>query len=207
MKTTRLEGLSTWAEFQAERGIDFNGYHLASAAGGILIDPMPLTPEQQTRVKERGGVRWIVITSAEHLRAGPALARVFDAQVLAAGHEKGRLGEQAQQVDQWFETTSDLPAELQPHLEVLPLRGGKSPMEPALHLKNLQALYFGDVVRSHVSGVLRLLPPEKMSDAFEVQRSLLGLASMAPEAILLGDGDSLYTGAADAFERLLATFD
>jgi hypothetical protein len=206
MKNTRLEGLSSWSEFQTDRGIDFNGYHWKTPAGGILIDPMPLSEGQQAKLKERGGVRWIVITSAEHLRAGPALKAAFDAQIVAAKSEQDRMGEGAQAVDHWFESSADLPADLDAHLQYFPLEGGKSPMEPALHLKSIGALYFGDVVRSHVSGVLRLLPDEKLRDKDRVQVCLRAMADLTPQAILLGDGDSLYTGAQQAFADLLSTF-
>ncbi len=203
MKITKLEGLHVWHEFQADRGIDFNGYFWKSSAGGVLIDPMPLTKDEIQKIQDAGGVRWILVTNAEHLRAAPALKDVFGASVLAPSQEMGRLGEGAAHIDAWFEGQSDLPGDLGECLAVYPLRGGKSPVEPALYLKPLQALYFADVVRSHVSGALRLLPDEKLADPKLVAESLRALADLPLEAVLLGDGDSIYNGAREAFGTLL----
>jgi glyoxylase-like metal-dependent hydrolase (beta-lactamase superfamily II) len=204
MKNTRLEGLQVWNEFQSERAIDFNGYVWHGPAGGLLIDPMPLEAEDIETIKSRGEVRWILVTSAEHMRASAELARAFGAQVLAVSQERERFGDAAEQVDHWFANHSELPDELGAVVDIIELRGGKSPMEPALYLKPLKAIYFGDLVRSHVSGVLRLLPPEKLQDAQQVASSLTQLADLDVEAVLLGDGDSLYTGARQALNDLLA---
>lgn len=206
MKNTRLEGLSYWGQYQPERRIDFNGFHWASPVGGLAIDPMALDAAGLAELGERGGLRWIVTTNAEHLRAAPALKEAFGAQLLAPAEERARLGESAALVDAWFEGNADLPEELQRVLEVYPLRGGKSPMEPALYLKPLQAVYFADLVRCHESGRLRLLPDEKISDRAAVLVSLRALEELELQAVLLGDGDGIYNGAAAAFEELLGLY-
>jgi hypothetical protein len=203
MKNTRLEGLSYWGRYQADRHIDFNGFHWNSPVGGLAIDPMDLDAEGVSGLTERGGVRWILVTNAEHLRATPALKETFGALVLAPTEERQRLGDGAATVDGWFEKTGDLPEDLQQVLELYPLRGGKSPMEPALYLKPLQALYFADLVRSHESGRLRLLPDPKIADRAAVLASLRALEGLPVNAVLLGDGDGIYNGAASALVELL----
>ena len=204
MKITRLPGLSTWAEFQSDRNIDFSGFHWATPAGGLLIDPMPLDAGQLAKLQERGGARWIFVTSAEHMRAAPQLAQSTGAKVIAMTQERARFENAATSVDLWIESTSDLPAELAELVDVIPLHGGKSPVEAALYLKPLEAFYFGDVIRSHESGTLRLLPDPKVQDMAALEHSLAPLTDRAPQAVLLGDGDSLYTGAAEALAELLA---
>ena len=44
------------------------------------------------------------------------------------------------------------------------LGGGKSEAEPAFVIEPMRAAIFGDLVRSHESGRLRLLPDPKLSD-------------------------------------------
>jgi len=203
MKTTRLPGVRYWGQYQPDRHIDFNGFHWSSPAGGVLIDPMPIDDDGVAELREAGGVAWILVTNKEHLRAAPELKATFGAALLAPAEERERLGEDAAHVDGWFSTTQDLPAELQPHVDVIPLRGGKSPMEPAFYLKPLQALYFADLVRSHVSGELRLLPDPKIQDRAQVLVSLREVAALPVQAVLLGDGDGLYRGADEALNELL----
>jgi hypothetical protein len=205
MKSTRLEGIRYWGQYQPDRRIDFNGFHWQSPAGGVLIDPMPLDGDQLEELRGLGGAAWILVTSKEHLRAAPELREALGARLLAPAEERERLGEAAAEVDGWFSRTEDLPPELAQHLEVIPLHGGKSPMEPAFYLKALQALYFADLVRSHASGALRLLPEEKIRDRAEVLVSLREVADLPVEAVLLGDGDGIYRGAEEALRELLGT--
>jgi len=84
----------------------------------------------------------------------------------------------------------------------LPVRGGKTEGEMALYLKPLRAIVFGDVVRSHVSGRLTLLPDGKLSDRLAVLDSLRRVIPLPFEAILVGDGDCVYQDAREAFFRM-----
>lgn len=202
MKSTRLTGLHYWSEYQADRRIDFNGWFWERDGGNVVIDPMPLDADGLAFVRERGGARWILVTSAEHLRAAPELSAALDAETLAPAAERGRFGDGANAVHGWFEVPNGLPNALADDLEVFGLRGGKSPMEPCFHLRSHGALYFGDLVRSHVSGNLCLLPEPKLTDRGAVVDSLRELASLAPEAILLGDGDPILRGAGEAWRAL-----
>ena len=205
MKSTRIAGLHYWGEFQADRRIDFNGWFWERSGGNVLIDPMPLDEAGVAFLRERGGVQWILVNNADHLRAAALLGRDLDAELIAPAAERERLGEAAMSVRHWFETAADLPGGLADEVEVVPLAGGKSPMEPAFHLKPLSALYFGDLVRSHETGALRLLPDPKISDRAAVVASLQPLKGATPDAILLGDGDPILSGAAGALESLLGS--
>ncbi|MFT7671044.1 MAG: hypothetical protein ACI8X5_003759 [Planctomycetota bacterium] len=203
IKATRLEGLSYWGEYQPERGIDFNGFHWQRAQGGVLIDPMPLDAEGVAKLKELGGARWILITNAEHLRAGVTLKQAFGAKLLAPTQERERLGDKATEVDEWFEDQSSLPEDLRDDVQVFALLGGKSPMEPALYLEPLGAFYFADLVRCHQSGRPRLLPEPKLSDKAQVISSLQALPELSIEALLFGDGDGIYNGAEATFQSFI----
>ena len=203
IKTTALEGLCYWSRFQADRGIDFNGFLWIRPAGNLLLDPMQLDASELGFVRAKGGARWILLTNFDHLRATARLKEVLGARVLAPAGERERFGGDAALVDLWFETADDLPPDLKDDVEVHLIRGGKSPVEAALFLKPNGGLLFGDAVRSHVSGTLRLLPDEKLADRAAVVASLQPLRALPVRGILLGDGDSIFYKGREAFEEFL----
>lgn len=199
MKKTNLDGLYYWARYQADRAIDFNGFYWKRDDGGLLVDPMPLEAEELTQLEELGGVKWILISNADHLRSAPQLKERFGAQILAPAEDRERFGEEASCVDSWFKDSSELPEGVEVHW----IRGGKSAVEPYFHLASINALLFADVVRSHVSGQLMLLPDAKLADRAAVLEDLGHLGSFEPDAILLGDGDCLFRGASEELDRFL----
>jgi len=203
IKRTACAGIFTWSAFQAERGIDFNGFLWVRPEGNVLIDPMELDQEGLADVHAKGGAAWILLTNYDHLRAAPRLADVLAAKILAPAGERERFGQDAGLVHGWFSTSADLPVDLQEEIDVIELRGGKSPIEAALFLKEPGALVFGDLVRSHVSGRLMLLPDPKLTDRAMALESLAALRSLTPAAVLLGDGDSFFFRAAEAFSEFL----
>lgn len=200
MKDTRLPGVLTWSEYQADRRIDFNGFYWRAegARPGLLFDPMPLSAEQRAQVAESGGAAWILLTNADHLRAAPELKAEFSARLAAPACERERLGAAAAEVDLWLAPDAELPAELGDALAVHWVHGGKSEFEAAFELRPLEAVVFGDIVRSHVSGELRLLPDPKLSDRAAAVKDLAPLLARTWRALLLGDGDSLFRDAAGA---------
>ena len=201
MKSTVLEGLYYSGEYQPDRRIDFNGFLWAREGGGVLIDPMPLSEPQAEFAAGTGSIDWILLTNFDHLRAAPELARRFGAKVVAPAAERGRFGEAASQVDHWFESRADLPGGLAEVVDVHLLHGGKSEVEAAFVLEPLRAVVFGDLVRSHESGRLRLLPEPKLSDAARALEDVRALPGPF-EAVLLGDGDSLFLNAQGALDAL-----
>ncbi len=203
MKTTALEHVHTWPVWQADKRIDFNGFLWTRPKGNLLIDPMPLTDDQRAFLDERGGAARILVTNADHLRAAPELKAALGAELLAPQGDRERFGEHAPLIDHWFDDV--LPGELAALAEVRPLRGGKGPVEPALYLTAERAWLFGDLVRSHVSGRLMLLPEAKSTDPAQMAADVRALAGHEVDAVLLGDGDSLFRGAAEAWAELQAS--
>lgn len=202
MKRTAIEGLHTWGRFQPDRELDFNGFYWARPGGGVLFDPMPLDGAERGILERLGGARWAVLTNFDHLRAAPELRRELGLTVCAPAEERARFGDAAQVVDRWYTAAEGLPAEL--GIEARELRGGKSPVEMALWIRPLKVLLFGDLVRSHEAGRLRLLPDAKLADRARVVGSLRELASLPIEGVAVGDGDSAWFRAAEAYRELLA---
>ena len=203
MKDTVLEDLRVWSVFQSDRRIDFNGFFWRRAKGNVMFDPMPLDGVQERLVEAAGGVDAIVLSNADHWRATSAIADRFGARIAAPAGDRERFEARAGHVTDWFTCAGGLPCALADDLELRWIRGGKSPWEAAFWLRPLRALCFGDAVRSHVCGALRLLPDDKQSDPRQLQADVLALRDLNAQAILLGDGDSLFCGARSAFLEFL----
>ncbi len=205
MKKTSIDGLHYWGRLQADRQIDFNGFFWARPEGGVLFDPMELSAEERGLLENLGGAKRVIITNFDHLRATAELKSELGLEVWAPAAERERFGEAAAVIDHEYTAEGGLPAEL--GIEAFELHGGKSEVEMALYLGPLQAILFGDVVRSHESGALRLLPDPKVSDRAALVRDLRALGTLEVRAILLGDGDSQFYRADQAFAEFLQGLD
>jgi hypothetical protein len=203
IKKTTLQDIYYWSRFQSDRGIDFNGFLWTRPDGNVLLDPMDLSATELAAVREKGGARWIVLTNFDHLRDAVHLKHALGAELLAPAGDRGRFGTTGTEVDLWFEGAGDLPPELREAIAVHPLRGGKSPVELALFLRGPDALLFGDLVRSHVSGELMLLPDPKLADKAAAIESLQPLRALPIQGLLLGDGDCIFYHAKEAFTEFL----
>ncbi len=203
MKRTNLDGLHLWSAFQPEHGIDFNGFFWARQGGNVLFDPLPLTAADATFIRDRGGARFIVLTNADHWRGTDAARETFRAEVCAPGGDRERLARDGRRVDHTYDPGAGLPEALRDAIDLFPIRGAKTPGEVALYLKPIRALLFGDVVRSHASGRLTLLPDAKLPDKGAVLDSLRRVIPLEFEAILVGDGDPVFHDARETFFRML----
>ncbi|MEZ5979051.1 MAG: hypothetical protein R3F34_12615 [Planctomycetota bacterium] len=200
MKSTRIQGVHYWSRYQPDRRIDFNGFFVADPSGGVLLDPMPLAPEEVSELHALGGVRTILVTNADHARAAASLRTETGARIVAPACDRELLGDDF--ADDWFESSDDLPPGMSTRFQLAWLRGGKRPQEAAFWIEPCRAWYFGDAVRSHESGRLRLLPDPKIADRDALVASVRGLSGRDVQAILLGDGDCIFNGAREAFEAL-----
>ena len=205
MKKTILDGLHLWSAHQPDRGIDFSGFFWARPGGGVLFDPLPLDEAGLAGIAASGGARWIVLTNADHWRAADAFRDRFGAEVLAPAADRGRLETDGRRPDRLYSAASDLPAELRDDIDVIPVRGCKTPGEVVLFLKPIRALLFGDVVRSHATGRLELLPDTHLPDKTAVLDSLRRVIPLPFEALLLGDGDGVFHNAREALFRMFDT--
>jgi uncharacterized cupin superfamily protein len=205
MKSTVLDGVHVWSAWQADRRIDFNGFFVEGLGGGLLIDPLPLDATRLARVRERGGAAHVLLTNADHWRGTADVAAALGCRVLAPAGDRERFGERAGKVDAWYESTADLPEGLREGIDVVLLRGGKSPVEAALVLRPQRAVMFGDAVRSHASGRLQLLPDDKLADKDALLTSFRPLLSRPIDAVLVADGDCTWRDGREALFAMLDT--
>lgn len=197
MKTAHRPDVLAWSRFDEGRNLDFHGWLWAGPEGGVLIDPVAMSPHDRAHLGKLGGARWIVITNSDHVRAAPELARELGAQVAGPAGERETLGVAC---DRWLADGD----EVAPGLVVHTLEGSKTPGELALVLDGTTAI-FGDLVRSHAGGSLCLLPDAKLRDRAAAVRSVARVLELHPriDAVLVGDGWPVFRDGAARLRELL----
>ncbi|NMG06364.1 MBL fold metallo-hydrolase [Brasilonema sp. UFV-L1] len=198
MKSLHRYDLYGWSSFNKERNIDFNSIAWIRPNGNILIDPLSLSSHDYEHLNSLGGVRWIVITNSDHVRAAKEIAHVTGAQIAAPAAEQSHFPIEC---DRWLCDHE----ELVPGLRAIELHGSKTPGELALLLEQT-TLITGDLVRAHKAGSLMILPNDKLSNREQAVASVQRLAQLSDiEAVLVGDGWSVFRDGGLALKELVAT--
>ncbi len=183
--------------FDEEKQFDFNGHLWVRTEGNVLIDPVPMGPGDRDQLEALGGAKLIVLTNRDHDREAVGFRELTGAQLVA--HEAD-----APLFDFPIDRTVTNGEEIVPDLRVLHLEHGKSPGEMALIWRGGQVAFVGDFVWGSPAGALSLGAPPKVSDharALLQLRKLLAIRGL--DALLLGDGHSLHSGAREALLALL----
>jgi uncharacterized cupin superfamily protein len=192
-----FEGLYSWSVFDEEKQFDFNGHLWVRAEGNVLIDPVPMGTADRAQLDALGGAKVIVLTNRDHDRAALGFREQTGAQLIA--HEAD-----APLFDFPIDRTVTDGEEIVPDLRVLHLEHGKSPGEIALVWRGGAVAFIGDFVWGAPAGALSFGAPPRVSDPVQALlqlRKLLAIRTL--DALLLGDGHSLYAGAREALLKLL----
>jgi Metallo-beta-lactamase superfamily len=184
MKSLHHPNLYNWSSFDEERNIDFNSIAWIRPEGNVLIDPLPLSDHDWKHLQTLGGAAWIVVTNSDHIRDSAAIAQQTGAQIAGPRGEKETF---PLRCDRWLDEGEDLVSGLM----AIVLQGSKTPGELALLLEG-KTLITGDLVRAHRPGALMLLPPSKLQDQAAALASVRRLAELPVEAVLVGDGWSVF---------------
>ena len=197
MKRLMFEGLYSWSVFDEEKQFDFNGHLWVRPEGNVMIDPVPMGPGDRAQLDALGGATTIVLTNRDHDRAAVGFRQQLGAQLVAHAAEAG-------QFDFPIDRTVADGEAIVPDLRALHLEHGKSPGEMALIWRGGEVAFIGDFVWGAPAGRLTLGAPPKVSDHARALLQLRKLLAIRPlDALLLGDGHSLYTGAREALLMLL----
>lgn len=199
MKSTHRSDIFTFSTFDEPRNLDFNGYFLVRPQGNVLVDPVPLRPHDREHVRELGGVQHVLVSNSDHVRDAAPLAELFGAKVTGPAAERASFPTPC---DHWLGDGGDTKEWLD-GLEVLSLRGSKTPGELALIVDG-DTLITGDLIRGHVGGALNLLPDAKLSDRKAAIESVRAIASRTQiDAVLVGDGWPVFSGGHACLAALL----
>lgn len=205
MKFLHRPDLFCWSEFNPDRNLDFHSYLWVRGPGAnVAVDPLRLTDHDAEHVQREGGIAWIYLTNADHVRDAAEVARRFGARIAAPAAEKDLADYADLPVERWLD-----PGEtLDNGIRCLAMAGSKTPGELAFLLPGNDTAICGDLVRGQRAGRLNLLPDAKLTDkkaAIEAVRHLAERPGL--ETVLVGDGWPVFGTARSALARLLAEVD
>lgn len=190
-----LPGIWQWSWFSEEKQLDFNGLFLHVGEHKIVIDPPPMTAEASTLIRRQGQLDYIIVTNRDHAREASAYQADFRCQLQVPESDAPQMDLKATRT---FKDGELLPG----GIWVVHLQNQKSPGESALFLQQGKGiLIIGDALIGKPSGSLSLLPAEKYVDAGKAKEGLRRLLKYNFDAILVGDGASILTGAKQAVEK------
>lgn len=192
-----LPGIFEWSWYSTEKGYDFNGHLVVSGKERVLIDPPPMTPEEEEQVKEMGPLAAILITNVHHTREASKYRNVFGTKVLVP--EKDAQGIDMEHAAT-FRSGDFLPA----GLEALGVPNNKSAGETALYLARNGGIWIlGDALIGNPKGNLSLMTADKYKDISKAKEGIRVLLGRDFSAVLVGDGVSLLHGGRQALDRFL----
>lgn len=190
-----LPGIWQWSWFSEEKQLNFNGLFLTVGEHRIVIDPPPMTAEAATFIRRQGQLDYIIVTNRDHAREAAACQADFRCQLQVPDADAAQMDLKPTKT---FKDGELLPG----GIWVIQLQDQKSPGESALFLQQGKGvLIVGDALLGKPSGSLSILPAEKYADAPKAKAGLRRLLKYQFDAILVGDGASILTGAKAAVER------
>ena len=196
MKRVMGDEFYCWSVFSEDRQIDFNGHLWVRGEGNVIIDPVPMIDSDLAQLDALGAVSDIVVTNRDHERQAAFFRARSGAQVVAHEADAPLL-----------ETAPDRTVadgeEIVPGLRAVHLRHGKSPGEIALYWPSKRLVLAGDLIVGTPLGKLSLLPDPKLENPAAAVLELRKLLALEFDAILLGDGHSLLSGAREHLLRCL----
>jgi uncharacterized cupin superfamily protein/glyoxylase-like metal-dependent hydrolase (beta-lactamase superfamily II) len=196
MQRLALSGAYAWSQWQPGRNMFFSSHLLVRDGGNVAFDPLPLEEEDAREIEALGGVATILLTNRDHERGAAAMRERFGARVLSSRPEADLF---ELRVDETFER------EALPGITAIALEGAKTPGEVAFWIADLATAVVGDAIIGVPAGALSFLADEKLADPVRLALSLRRLWSPWVNALLLGDGASLFAGVDDALGALLET--
>lgn len=193
-----LPGIWQWSWFSEEKQLNFNGLLLTVGEHRILVDPPHLTPEASTMIRSQGQLDYIIVTNRDHAREAAACQAEFRCHLQVPDADAPHMDLKPTKT---FKDGELLPG----GIWVIHLQDQKSPGESALFLQQGKGVVIvGDALIGKPPGSLSLLPPEKYADVVKAKAGLRRLLKYQFDAILVGDGTSILTGAKAVVEQAVA---
>ena len=196
MKQLHKPSLFGWSAVDETRNVDFNTTVWIRDEGNIVIDPMPLSPHDQAHLESLGGVAWIVMTNSDHIRSAVDIAAIFGAKLAGPAGERETWPFPC---DAWLADGDQLVE----GLTAFTCDGSKTPGELVLRIGD-DTIVTGDLIRAHRGGALMILPDPKLTNPSAAKQSVARIAALpAVDAVLVGDGWHLFSGAGTALKSLV----
>ena len=192
-----LPGIFQWSWFSQEKGMDFNGHLIVEGRERVIVDPPPMSPEDQVQIEKHRPIGFILITNRDHVRETYACRKFFGAKVLVPDQDASQI---PIQTDGTYKNGESLPCSL----KAIHIPDAKSPGECAFLLnRDKGVLILGDALIGKPAGRLNLLPPDKFADPKKAKEGIKVLLQASFDAVLVGDGVSILTQGKQAVQDFL----
>jgi hypothetical protein len=192
-----LPGIWQWSCFSDEKQLDFNGLFLTVGEHRILVDPPPMIPADVLHIKRGGRVDYILITNRDHLREAAAYKADFACQLWLPEIDASQMDVKADKMYKDGELLSG-------GIWAVHLHDQKSPGECALFIQQGKGIMIvGDALIGKPPGSVSMLPSEKYPDTTKARDGLRRLLKYNFDALLVGDGASILSGAKPVVETAL----
>ena len=189
-------GILAWSRFSPPNGYDFNGTLILDPGGNLCVDPVEPGDEEMERLVAEG-VERILLTNRNHARAANRVRELTGASVEIHASDADYARKQGVGIDDTLEVTQ--------RVGPFTLVGvpGKSPGEIALHDPARRLLIVGDALIGHPAGRLSLLADRVVDDPPRLRDSVRRLLDLDFDALVVGDGVSIPSGAREALRTLV----
>jgi uncharacterized cupin superfamily protein len=196
MRRTVVPGVWSWSRWQADRGMDFNGFFIEGEgeAGNLVVDPVEPDEETLAALRDRG-VAVVLITNRDHERASAAVAAATGAEIVASEGDAPLLSIPV--------TRTVVPGEVVLGWTVVGLDGFKTAGEIALYERTRRAAIVGDAIWGTPAGALTLMPDVKLADPVKAALSARALRGLLVDHLLVGDGACVFGNANAAIGAML----
>jgi glyoxylase-like metal-dependent hydrolase (beta-lactamase superfamily II) len=192
-----LPGISEWSWFSEEKQLAFNGHFLHVGEHRILVDPPTMTSSEIAQVKHSGQVDYILLTNRDHEREAATYQQEFHCRIYVPEND---ASEMKVTPDEVYRDQDLLPG----GIWSIQLADQKSKGESALFIQQGKGvLIVGDALLGKPAGSVCMLPAEKYTNVEKAREGLRRLLKYNFDALLVGDGKSILTGAKPIVEQVL----
>ena len=194
-----LDDIYTWSVFSDEKQLNFNGWFIQnqlSSFGNIIIDPPEPSEKDLVQMQKLGGVQQIIITNQHHIRRASVIREKFNSKLQINSAD-------APNIELTIDTKFTNGSLIAGFLKAVVVPNNKTAGETALYWAERKLLYVGDALIGDPPGKLRLLPEKMYADIQRAKNGIKTLMDLDFDTLLVGDGDSILSGAKTAVEEFI----
>ena len=189
-----LDDIYTWSVYSEEKKLNFNGWFIqnnVNSDGNVLIDPPEPNKKGLEKMQKMGGVQHLLITNQHHIRQASKIQEKFNPKLYINHLDASKIEIPIKSKY----NDGDL---LVGFLKAVLVTHQKTPGETALFWEDRKILFVGDVLIGDPPGKLRMLPESVYADAQLAREGIKILMDLDYDILLVGDGDSILSGAKTA---------
>ena len=194
-----LDDIYTWSVFSDEKQLNFNGWFIQnqlSSFGNIIIDPPEPSEKDLVQMQKLGGVQQIIITNQHHIRRASVIRKKFNSKLQINSAD-------APNIELTIDTKFTNGSLIAGFLKAVVVPNNKTAGETALYWAERKLLYVGDALIGDPPGKLRLLPEKMYADIQRAKNGIKTLMDLDFDILLVGDGDSILSGAKTAVAEFI----